>query len=109
MDLQPTYALFRHEDGSWYRLWITESEPKTERGHRFHLHASFDKTGTIAPVAGTEWYRQPYGMSNWDYDSREAAICDFRRRAEERLAHGYTVREGAIPAEPLGEAERRAA
>jgi len=97
MDAQPVFALFRHEDGSWYRLWITHSEPKTGRGHRWHLHASYDKTGTLAPVAGTLWHEQPYGMSNWDYDSEGDALEEFRRRAAERFEHGYTLREGAIP------------
>ena len=47
------FAHFSHKDGSWYRLWITHTRPKTERGHPWHLHASYDKSGTIGPVAGT--------------------------------------------------------
>lgn len=97
METLPVYALFRHSDGSWYRLWITASEPKTERGHRWHVHASYDKTGTMAPVAGTDWYTLPYGMSNWDFDSREAAVEAFCQRAEERLSHGYEIRESRLP------------
>lgn len=97
MRRHPVYALFRHPDGSWYRLWITHAEPKTERGHPWHVHATYDKTGSIAPVAGTLWYEQPYGMSNWDFDSEADALAAFRERAEERLKHGYELREGAIP------------
>ena len=89
-----------HPDGSWYRLWITHTTPKTERGHPWHLHASYDKSGTIAPVAGTLWYAQDYGMANWSYDVPEDAITAFRNRSAERLEHGYELREGAIP-EPL--------
>ena len=66
-DSRPIYAHFTHPDGSWYRLWITQTQPKTERGHPWHLHASYDKTGTIAPIGGTLWYQQSYGMSNWDF------------------------------------------
>ena len=93
----PVYALFKHPDGSWYRLWITHTAPKTERGHPWHLHATYDKTGTLAPVADTSWHEQPYGMANWDFDAEEDARAAFRDRAKERLAHGYELREGAIP------------
>ena len=89
--------MFRHPDGSWYRLWITRSEPKTARGHRWHLHATFDKTGTVAPVAGTCWWEQPYGMADWDFDAEADAVAAFRERVQERLEHGYEVREGTIP------------
>lgn len=97
MATTPVYAHFRHADGSWYRLWITHAEPKTARGHTWHLHATYDKTGTIAPIAGTSWYEQPYGMANWDFDTEEEARAAFRKRAEERLEHGYELREGSIP------------
>lgn len=91
------FAHFRHADGSWYRLWITRTEPKTERGHPWHVHASYDKTGTLAPIAGTRWFEQPYGMHNWDYQTEAEAIAAFRARASERLEHGYELREGALP------------
>jgi hypothetical protein len=93
----PVYALFRHPDGSWYRLWVTHTTPKTERGHPWHLHASYDKTGTVAPIAGTLWYEQPYGMANWDFNTEEEVRTAFLERAAERIAHGYELREGAIP------------
>lgn len=98
--MQPLFAMFRHPDGSWYRLWITHSQPKTERGHAWHLHASYDKTGTVAPIAGTLWYEQPYGMSDWAFDAEDEALAAFLERAQERLAHGYALREGAIPGPP---------
>ena len=96
MSSAPVYALFRHPDGSWYRLWITYTAPKTERGHAWHLHATYDKTGPIAPIAGTKWYEQPYGISNWDFNTEEEVRDAFRERANERLEHGYELREGAI-------------
>ena len=99
------FAHFRHRDGSWYRLWVTQSEPKTGRGHAWHVHASYDKTGTIAPVAGTGWYEQPYGMANWAFDSEAEAVTTFKERAAERLAHGYQLREGTLP-EPDEQDER---
>ena len=96
---EPVYASFHHADGSWYRLWITQTQPRTERGHRWHLHATYDKTGTMAPIAGTRWFENPYGMSNWDFDSEAEALSAFIERAEERLTHGYEVREGQVPEE----------
>src|SRR5437588_11422972 len=95
------HAFFRHSDGSWYRLWVTRSEPKTPRGHPWHVHASYDKSGASAPVAGARWFDQPYGMANWDFESADGARAEFRRRAEDRLAHGYELLEGAVP-EPGG-------
>lgn len=88
------HAHFTHPDGSWYRLWLTSAEPKTPRGHRWHLHASYDKTGTLAPVAGTRWFEQPYGMSNWAFDTELEARSAFALRARQRMAHGYALREG---------------
>ncbi|AFZ68636.1 hypothetical protein [Deinococcus peraridilitoris] len=93
------YASFHHPDGSWYRLWITHTTPKTARGHAWHLHASYDKTGTVAPLAGTLWWELPYGMSNWDFDSEAETLAAFRDRAGERLHKGYVMREGNSPAE----------
>lgn len=97
MPAAPLYAHFRHPDGSWYRLWITRSTPKTERGHPWHLHASYDKSGTIAPIEGTRWYEQPYGMADWSFDTEEEARAAFRARARERLEHGYELRDGVLP------------
>lgn len=98
MQNEPRYAHFTHPDGSWYRLWMTHSEPKTERGHPYHLHATYDKTGTLAPVPGANWREQPYGMANWDFDTESQAQEAFTERANERLAHGYELREGTTGA-----------
>jgi hypothetical protein len=87
------YAFYRHPDGSWYRIWMTHSEPKTPRGHEWHVHASFDKSGATAPVAGFKWYDQPYGMANWDFDSFAEAVKEFDRHGEDRLGHGYDLLE----------------
>ncbi len=38
-------------------------------------------------------------MANWDFKTEAEAISAFRSRADERLEHGYELREGAIPAE----------
>lgn len=97
MSTKRPFAHFSHADGSWYRLWVTHTEPKTERGHPWHLHASYDKSGTLAPIAGTDWYDQAYGMSNWDYQSEDEVRAAFAMRADERLEHGYEVREGKLP------------
>ena len=94
------FAFFRHPDGSWYRLWMTHTEPKTARGHSWHVHASYDKTGASAPVAGMPWYEQPYGMANWDFETEEEARAEFRRRAEDRREHGYELLEGTVPEPP---------
>jgi predicted DNA-binding WGR domain protein len=97
MQTEAVYGHFTHPDGSWYRLWITRSQPKTARGHAWHLHASYDKTGTMAPIGGTRWYEQPYGISDWDFNSEAEALAAFRKRADERLEHGYELREGTLP------------
>jgi hypothetical protein len=102
---EPIYAHFRHPDGSWYRLWVTRSEPKTGRGHRWHLHANYDKSGTMAPVAGTRWWEQPYGTANWDYDGEPEALAAFRERADQRMSHGYALAEGTVPAPAPAETE----
>lgn len=97
MSSYPVYATFHHPDGSWYRLWITHTAPKTTRGHPWHLHAVYDKTGTLAPIVDTRWYEQPYGMANWDFDTKADVLAAYRTRAAERLAHGYKLQEGTVP------------
>src|SRR5436305_1395229 len=76
----PVFAFFRHPDGSWYRLWLTHTDPKSPRGHPWHVHASYDKSGASAPVAGVRWYEQSYGMANWDFDTQDAALASSRLR-----------------------------
>jgi hypothetical protein len=102
MAATPVFVFFRHPDGSWYRLWVAQTEPKTTRGRPWHVHASYDKSGATAPVAGARWYEEPYGMANWNFDTEADALAEFRRRAEDRLAHGYELLEGQIPEMPAG-------
>jgi hypothetical protein len=104
MSAAPPFAFFRHPDGRWYRLWATRTAPKTARGHPWHVHATYDQSGASAPVAGTRWYDQPYGMANWDFDTEDAARAEFRRRAAARLARGYELLEGALPDDPRARA-----
>jgi hypothetical protein len=97
MSSLPRYAYFEHPDGSWYRLWMTRTFPKTKRGHPWHVHATYDKTGTMASIPDTRWYEQPYGIANWDFTNETDAVQAFRVNADERLAHGYMLCEGTIP------------
>jgi len=94
----PYYAHFEHSDGSWYLLWVTQTQPRTARGHPWHVHVSFDKQGGIQPaVGGGEWNMAPYGMHNWDFDEEAAALKEFDERFQARLEHGYTVVRARLP------------
>ena len=94
----PYYAYFEHSDGSWYMLWMTQTKPKTERGHGWHVHASFDKYRTSLPNLESRWYEKPYGMSNWDFGSlNDAADYFYNKRYLLRLKHGYEVIRANIP------------
>lgn len=94
----PYYAYFEHTDGSWYMLWMTRTDPKTLRGHEWHVHASFDKYGSTMPKLESGWYEKPYGTSNWDFDSLEDAIDYFyKERFLLRLKHGYKLIIASIP------------
>src|SRR5438045_8017143 len=82
----PYYAHFEHPDGSWYLLWVTHTQPQTERGHPWHVHASFDKHGGIQPVISAEgWNMGAYGMHNWDFDDEAAAVSAFSERMQLRF------------------------
>ena len=88
----PYYAYFEHADGSWYMLWMTHTKPKTERGHDWHVHATFEKHDATKPNLDSEWYEKPYGTSNWDFDSFEKALEYFyKERYLLRLQHGYEL------------------
>jgi hypothetical protein len=96
----PYYAYFQHDDGSWYMLWMTQTDPKTERGHEWHVHASYDKYGSTSPNLESKWYERPYGTANWDFDSLESAIDHFyKERFLLRLKHGYELIMANIPEE----------
>jgi len=94
----PYYAYFEHSDGSWYMLWMTETLPKTSRGHSWHVHAAFDKHGTSLPNLDSKWYEKPYGMRNWDFGSFDDAAKHFyEERFLLRLKHGYKLMAANIP------------
>ena len=91
-DETPFYAQFEHADGSWYLLWVTHTQPRTQRGHPWHVHASFDKSGMFQPVASSGDPSLPaYGMHNWDFNSQAEAIQAFEERLRARLDHGYQL------------------
>jgi hypothetical protein len=41
-------------------------------------------------------------MANWDFDTWAEAVAEFRSRAEDRIDHGYELREGDIPPAAVG-------
>ena len=91
---EPCYhAEFRHPDGRWYRLWMTRTEPKTGRGHPWHVHASYDLGGTMQPGEEHGWTEQAYGIKNWDFYAYDDALAAFVERFQRRIDHGYTVAE----------------
>ena len=93
----PYHALFEHEDGSWYMLWMTQSEPRTGRGHPWHIHVMFDKQGAARPVLESRWFENPYGTHNWDFDSLDETVrAFFEERYLPRLKHGYRVKSGHL-------------
>ena len=88
----PFYAQFEHADSSWYLLWVTHTQPRTQRGHPWHVHASFDKHGVFQPVATSgDPVLAAYGMHNWDFGSQAEAIEAFEERVQARLDHGYQI------------------
>lgn len=98
----PYYAYFEHPDGSWYMVWMTETYPKTERGHRFHVHSNYDKLGVVRPNLEIKWYEQSYGMKNWDFHTLEDAVAHFyHERFLPRMEHEYRLVMGNIPSEWL--------
>lgn len=93
----PYYAYFEHPDGSWYMLWMTETEPKTRRGHPWHVHATFDKLGATRPALENPWFEAAYGAHNWDFDEEAEAVEYFlEERYLPRLRHGYKLITGHI-------------
>jgi hypothetical protein len=99
----PYFAQFEHADGSWYLLWVTHTRPRTERGHPWHVHASFDKHGALQPVASSgDPSLAPYGMHNWDFDAEDEAIRAFEERMHARLDHGYQIARSRLPEKHTG-------
>ena len=63
------HGFFRHPDGSWYRLWITRSEPKTPRGHPWHVHANY--LAILSPrLFCTHWPHSNEGFIDPEFLSR---------------------------------------
>ena len=99
----PFYAHFEHPDGSWYLLWVTHTYPRTERGHPWHVHASFDKHGGLQPVVSSQgWNMAPYGMHNWDFDAESEALAAFGERMRARFDHGYRIVRARLPEKYVG-------
>jgi len=99
----PYYAHFEHPDGSWYLLWVTRTQPRTKRGHPWHVHVSFDKHGTLQPVIGAQGMQMaPYGMHNWDFDTEAEALSAFSERMHARFEHGYRVVRARLPEKYVG-------
>ena len=99
----PYYAHFEHPDGSWYLLWVTHTHPRTARGHPWHVHASFDKHGTLQPTAGVQGGNMaPYGMHNWDFDTEDEALAAFGERLRTRFDHGYQIVRAQLPEKHIG-------
>jgi hypothetical protein len=99
----PYYAHFEHPDGSWYLLWVTRTHPRSERGHPWHVHASFDKHGGLQPAIGAEgWNMGPYGMHNWDFDGEDDALKEFGDRMRARFEHGYQIMRARLPEKYVG-------
>ena len=85
-------------------LWMTRTKPRTSRGHRWHVHASFDKYRTSLPNLESKWYERPYGMRDWDFDSVDDAAKHFyEERFLLRLKHGYELVIANIPGDWLSE------
>ncbi len=88
----PYYGHFEHPDGSWYILWVTHTRPWTARGHPWHVHATFDKSGAIKPIPESDIGSfGTYGMHNWDFETEAEAVTAFDRRFQARLEHGYEL------------------
>lgn len=96
----PYYAYLEHPDGRWYAVWMTQTQPRTERGHPWHVHADYSREDRLHFTAQGEWYTAPYGMGNWDFDSVEDAIQNFLEdRLQPRLEGGYQLVQGYLPQE----------
>lgn len=99
-DDPPYYAYFERDDGSWYMLWMTHTQPKTRRGHPWHVHATYDKHGATRPNLSSRWYDQLYGTRNWNFESFDEALdYFFRCRYLLRLRRGYKLVAGNIPSD----------
>lgn len=96
----PYFAYLEHPDGRWYATWMTHTQPRTERGHPWHVHADYSSETRMSFQRGGDWPLALYGMRNWDFDTLEEAVAFLvRERLAPRLAAGYQVVEGRLPTE----------
>lgn len=67
---------------------MTYTKPKTERGHDWHVHATFEKHDATKPNLDSKWYEKPYGTLRMIW-------------AMERTIPNYFMEQGSIsfPAE----------
>ena len=94
----PYYAYLEHPDGRWYATWMTQTQPRTERGHPWHVHADYSTEDRLHFTRADDWFTAQYGMRNWNFDTLEEALDFFlRERLQTRLAHGYRLVQGHLP------------
>ncbi len=89
----PFFAYLEHPDGRWYAVWMTRTEPRSQRGHPWHVHADYSSEDRMRFGLAHDWYQATYGMRNWDFDTVEEAATSFwTERVQPRLQHGYQIR-----------------
>jgi hypothetical protein len=94
----PYYAYLEHPDGRWYATWMTRTEPKTERGHPWHVHADYSSEERLEFKGAEGWFTAVYGMRNWDFDTLEEAVDFFmHERLAPRLKGDYHIVQGHLP------------
>lgn len=94
----PYYAYLEHPDGRWYATWMTHTEPRTERGHPWHVHADYSTEKRLRLSRDDNWFMAQYGMRNWDFDRLEEAVGFFlRERLQARLERGYRLVQAHLP------------
>lgn len=97
----PYYAYLEHPDGRWYATWMTHTQPRTERGHLWHVHAEYSTEARMRFQRAADWHTAAYGTRNWDFDTLEEAADFFvAQRLTPRLAAGYRVVAGRLPESP---------
>lgn len=106
----PYYAYFEHPDGAWYMVWMTNTRPKTRRGHPWHVHIRWSKSGAPRPNRNWEWWTWLWGRVNRDFHDPNAAVLEFfYGRYLPRVEHGYRLVQGHIaPGWPTDPDETRA-
>lgn len=100
----PYYAYFEHDRGHWYMVWMTRTFPKTKRGHPWHVHIRWSRTGAPKPNLDWPWWQRLWGRANRDFHDPNAAVIEFfNERYLPRIMNGYRLVEGHIaPGWPTG-------